>query len=54
MSAASRRPSLMRLAALYLEPYASTDGPAHKSVRESVSFLAEIASAFRGAGAPIR
>ena len=52
--APSRPGGPLNLAALYPDLYVSSDAPAGKSVRGIVSLIAEIASAFRGAGAPIR
>ena len=52
--APSRPGGPLNLAALYPDLYASADAPAGKSLRGIVSLIAEIASAFRGANAPIR
>ena len=52
--APSRSGGPLNLATLYPDLYAPTDAPAGKTVRAIVGLMAEIASAFRGASAPIR
>ena len=52
--APSRPGGPLNLAALYPDLYAPSDAPAGKSLRAIVGLMAEIASAFRGASAPIR